>query len=270
MALDGDRLYLVDRAGPAPASRLLVINGPRPSMVPPPGYTLIGADGNAFPIGWTPFYGSDVRIATPIVASTYGTRSDMYWLVEAGGVIHSFGCCGWPGNAHAITSRAVGLAATAELDTFWVLERNGKVHPVGWSHPRAYGNGPSPAIAIVSHGARYEIVTAHPSFLPPLAAPIVAARGTRTGVGTWYVGADGGVLTGGNATFYGSMAGTPLNAPVVDLVPTATDRGYWLIAADGGVFSFGDAEFAGSLADQPMTSPIVTAVPGPRYPGFAP
>jgi hypothetical protein len=77
--------------------------------------------------------------------------------------------------------------------------------------------------------------------------PIVGLASTPDGGGYWLVGADGGVFTFGDATFYGSMGGTKLNQPIVGLASTPDGGGYWLVGADGGVFTFGDATFNGSL-----------------------
>jgi ribosomal protein L24E len=71
---------------------------------------------------------------------------------------------------------------------------------------------------------------------------------TPTGNGYWFVAADGGIFTFGDAQFYGSMGGTVLNKPVVAMASTRTGTGYWFVAADGGIFTFGDALFYGSAA----------------------
>ena len=57
----------------------------------------------------------------------------------------------------------------------------------------------------------------------------------------------GALPSGGDAEFFGSMAGRPLNAPIVGMASTIDGGGYWLAAADGGVFAFGDAAFSGSF-----------------------
>jgi hypothetical protein len=80
---------------------------------------------------------------------------------------------------------------------------------------------------------------------------------TPDGKGYWLVASDGGVFAFGDATFNGSMGGTPLNAPVVGMAATPDGRGYWLAAADGGVFSFGSAPFEGSMGAMSMNAPVV-------------
>src|SRR6185312_4628096 len=75
--------------------------------------------------------------------------------------------------------------------------------------------------------------------------------------GYWLVASDGGVFSFGDATFNGSMGGTPLNKPIVGMTSTPDGKGYWLVASDGGVFSFGDATFYGSMGGTPLNKPIV-------------
>jgi len=75
--------------------------------------------------------------------------------------------------------------------------------------------------------------------------------------GYWEVGADGGVFSFGNATFYGSAVGMKLKSPIVGMDATPDGHGYWLVAADGGVFSFGDAQYFGSTAGRHLNRSIV-------------
>jgi hypothetical protein len=94
-----------------------------------------------------------------------------------------------------------------------------------------------------------------------LAAPIVGMASTPDGKGYWLVASDGGVFAFGDATFWGSAAGTLLNRPVVGMAPTPDGGGYWLATADGGVFAYGDAQFYGSMAGQSLNAPVVGIVP---------
>ena len=77
--------------------------------------------------------------------------------------------------------------------------------------------------------------------------PIVGIS-ARVGGGYYFVGADGGIFTFGDAQFYGSMGGKILNKPIVAMASTPTGKGYWLVGSDGGIFTFGDAQFYGSAA----------------------
>src|SRR5437660_150092 len=105
-------------------------------------------------------------------------------------------------------------------------------------------------------------------FLIPLAeaasAPVDSFPSTAVGValtpggqGWWVAGANGSVTPGGNAPFYGSVAGIPLGRPVVGIAATPGGHGYWLVASDGGIFSFGDAPFSGSGAGGSLAAPVV-------------
>jgi hypothetical protein len=89
-----------------------------------------------------------------------------------------------------------------------------------------------------------------------LGAPVVALAVTPDDGGNWQAAADGGVLTCGDARFYGSAGNERLNAPVVGMAATHDGHGYWLAAADGGVFSFGDARFHGSAAALHLVAPV--------------
>jgi hypothetical protein len=71
------------------------------------------------------------------------------------------------------------------------------------------------------------------------------------------VASDGGIFAFGDASFHGSMGGTPLNKPIVGLATTPDGHGYWEVASDGGIFAFGDASFHGSMGGTPLNKPIV-------------
>jgi len=75
--------------------------------------------------------------------------------------------------------------------------------------------------------------------------------------GYWVVGADGGIFSFGDATFYGSTGALRLNSPILGLAATPAGDGYWLVAADGGIFSFGDAQFYGSTGALKLNRPVV-------------
>lgn len=87
------------------------------------------------------------------------------------------------------------------------------------------------------------------------AADDIVGIAATPGHGYWLVGADGGVLSFGDARFYGSLPAlgiTPAQ-PIVGIAPTPDYQGYWLVGADGGVFGFGDAHFHGSLPQEGLT-----------------
>src|SRR3974390_2909045 len=57
--------------------------------------------------------------------------------------------------------------------------------------------------------------------------------------GYWLVASDGGVVSYGDASFYGCTGGMALNKPIVAMASTPDGKGYWLVASDGGIFSYG-------------------------------
>jgi Tol biopolymer transport system component/ribosomal protein L24E len=86
--------------------------------------------------------------------------------------------------------------------------------------------------------------------------------------GYWFVAADGGIFSFGDASFAGSTGNLKLNQPIVGMSPSPTGRGYWFVAADGGVFSFGDAKFFGSTGNVKLNRPIVGMAPSPTGGGY--
>jgi CHAP domain-containing protein len=79
---------------------------------------------------------------------------------------------------------------------------------------------------------------------------------------------DQGVLTFGDATFYGSPTGQSLSSPIAGMAPTPDGRGYWLFGSDGGVFAFGDAGFHGAAGGLPLQAPVVGMAPTPDGRGY--
>ena len=100
-----------------------------------------------------------------------------------------------------------------------------------------------------------------------LRAPIVGVVATPSGHGYWRVARDGGVLTAGDATFYGSAAGKPHDA-IVGMAITPTGHGYWLVDRKGAIFHFGNAPARGSMAGRPLTHPIVGMAATPDGQGY--
>jgi hypothetical protein len=86
--------------------------------------------------------------------------------------------------------------------------------------------------------------------------------------GYWFVAADGGIFSYGDAGFLGSTGNLKLNQPIVGMAPTPTGRGYWFVAADGGIFSFGDGYFYGSTGNLKLNRPIVGMAPTPSGRGY--
>ena len=97
---------------------------------------------------------------------------------------------------------------------------------------------------------------------------IVASAVTAGALGTYFVTADGEVLTTGNAVNYGSASQLNLFAPIIGIALTPDQKGYWLAATDGGIFTFGDAQFDGSMGGQKLNGPIIGIASTPDGKGY--
>jgi hypothetical protein len=103
---------------------------------------------------------------------------------------------------------------------------------------------------------------------PALPGGIGAQAASAPTKGYWFVAADGGIFSYGDAGFLGSTGNLKLNQPIVGMAPTPTGRGYWFVAADGGIFSFGDGFFYGSTGNLKLNRPIVGMAPTPSGRGY--
>jgi hypothetical protein len=103
---------------------------------------------------------------------------------------------------------------------------------------------------------------------PALPSGIGAQAATGPTNGYWFVAADGGIFSYGDAGFAGSTGSLRLNQPIVGMAPTPTGYGYWFVASDGGIFSFGDAGFYGSTGSLKLNRPIVGMAPSPTGRGY--
>jgi Tol biopolymer transport system component len=104
--------------------------------------------------------------------------------------------------------------------------------------------------------------------VPALPGGLTAQAAAAPTTGYWFVAADGGIFSYGDAGFLGSTGNLKLNQPIVGMAPTPTGRGYWFVAADGGIFSFGDAHFYGSTGAMKLNRPIVGMAPTPSGRGY--
>jgi len=127
--------------------------------------------------------------------------------------------------------------------------------------------------AALTTGTAYAASTVHAtnasvqSIAMSLAAPVVGLAATPTGHGYWRVGADGGILTAGDAHFYGSAAGVAHDT-IVAIAATHSGHGYWITDRRGAVFSFGDAAFHGSMGGHALNLPIVGMSATPNGSGY--
>jgi hypothetical protein len=118
------------------------------------------------------------------------------------------------------------------------------------------------------------------SFSVVLSSPANASIGKAQALGTiiddgptrpqgyWFVAADGGIFSFGDARFFGSTGNMRLNQPIVGMAATPTGGGYWFVARDGGVFAFGDARFFGSTGNMRLNQPIVGMAATPTGGGY--
>lgn len=132
-------------------------------------------------------------------------------------------------------------------------------------------SSPAPANAAPLQSGDREVVRLQGQAHGDVAAPAsvvraagLGGRGTFAGFaaspaggGYWMTFADGSVITGGSAAFFGSMSGRSLNAPIVGIAASSTGGGYWLVSADGGIFCFGDAQFYGSMGGRTLNRPVI-------------
>jgi hypothetical protein len=144
---------------------------------------------------------------------------------------------------HVRDPSAVAQGGGAEVPQFWFTTASGEV-------------AGSPSLGSLARTA--------------LAAPIVGISSTPDRRGYWLVGADGGVFSFGDASYYGSLPAQhrDLAAPVVGMAPTPDGKGYWLFGRDGGVFAFGDAPFLGSAAGLHLAAPIAGGAAAPDGLGY--
>ena len=220
---------------------------------------------------------------------------DGYWVVRAGGAIHSFGEVGSLGSVPASGASIAAIAAHPTRAGYWSVREDGAVFGFGLSADLGGVShlpltGPIVSMAATRFGDGYYLLGSDGgvfSFGAPfygstgdiqLAKPVVAMATNPAGDGYWFVATDGGIFTyGPDTAFHGSvpqvLAGQSLNQPIVGMAPTSTGNGYWLVAADGGIFAFGDAVFYGSipgvlLPGQALNAPIIGIVATPSGRGY--
>jgi fibronectin type 3 domain-containing protein len=247
-----------------------------PAAPAPPGYRVVGSNGEVFALGKLPSLPSS-RPASPVVAMASTPDAYGYWLVLKNGAVLSAGDAHLYGSmlGKHLNSPIAGMAATPDGRGYWLVAADGGIFAFG--DARYYGslgarplNQPITGVAATPDGRGYWLVAgdggifafgdAH--FYGSMGAKhlnqtIVAIAASRDGRGYWMVGADGGIFAFGDATFYGSMGSKRLNQPIVGMAATANGRGYWMVAADGGVFGFGNASFFGSLGGKALNVKVV-------------
>ena len=210
------------------------------------------------------------------VVAISAMASQGYWLVTAGGAVHSFGGAPYYGSTSLpLDNSVVGIAATPDGHGYWLVTSRGNIFPFGDAH--SYGSTatihltrPIVGITATSDGRGYWLVASDGGVFCfgdaafhgstgniRLNRAVVGIAATSDGRGYWLVASDGGIFSFGDAAFHGSTGGIRLNRPVVGMTPTLSGRGYWLVASDGGIFSFGDASFHGSTGNLHLAAPMV-------------
>jgi uncharacterized protein YkwD len=122
-------------------------------------------------------------------------------------------------------------------------------------------NTPAPAATV---GTRNVTLT---SAAMSLSAPVVGVAATKSGAGYWRAAADGGVLTAGDAPYYGSAHGR-IHSFVIGIARTPTGKGYWLVDMAGSVYNFGDAVYKGQMWGKRLNAPIVGIAGTPDGKGY--
>jgi CSLREA domain-containing protein len=218
------------------------LNSPIVGMAVTPdgkGYWQVAADGGIFNFGDAAYYGSmgGKHINKPIVGMAATSDGKGYWLVASDGGIFSFGDAHFFGSAGAIhlNKPVVGMAATPGGGGYWLVASDGGIFTYGPS-ANFFGsagsltlNKPVVGMAAAPGGNGYWLVASDGGIFTygPGAAfygstgaihlnkPVVGMAASASGDGYWLFASDGGVFNYGDATFQGSMGGTPLVQPVV-------------------------------------------------------
>jgi hypothetical protein len=213
------------------------------------------APGTVLPFGDARFFGPQGKeVHTPIVAMAATPDGGGYWLVGADGSVLGFGDAHLYGSAGSPRiSPIVAMTPTPDGHGYWLVDSDGSVLSFGDAH--FYGPTGATSVGAGSVGG----ATGY---------SIVGMAATPDGHGYWLVGADGGVLSFGDAHYYGSTGGKPLHAPIVGMAPTVDGHGYWLVGSDGAVFSFGDAHFFGTAAGKSVAEPVVAISENPEGGGY--
>jgi cell wall-associated NlpC family hydrolase len=235
---------VVAPAAPLPPATTLPVSGTTTTSAPgsSAGSSQGSSEGQAGAGAWSPTLPS-----APVVAGALSADGGGYWMVSADGHVYSFGDAGTFGYPSILDSPVVAMAATPDGRGYWIATADGGV--------LTYGD----ALYFGSTGDLDPALSPGGSNSVRLAKAVVAFVPTPDGNGYWLVGADGGVLTFGDAGYYGSTGALRLNRPIVAAATTPDGQGYWLFASDGGVFTFGDAAYLGSAAGLVLAKPIVAA-----------
>ncbi len=210
-----------------------------------------------------------VKPGSQVVSMASTPDGGGYWLATDTGQVITAGDAPDEGSPQSqglkLAGFIVNMAPTADGKGYWMLDDTGGVMTFGDAR---YFGSPGQLNPSLPPGGKNSIL--------PLNKPAVAMASTADGRGYWFVAADGGIFSFGDAAFYGSTGQLnpsqppggnnsivgALAGPVDGMVVTSDGAGYWMVGSDGGVFAFGDASFVGSLGgSNSPPSPVI---------GFAP
>ncbi|MBO3748465.1 C40 family peptidase [Streptosporangiaceae bacterium NEAU-GS5] len=203
------------------------------------GYWLAAADGEIFPYGTAPYYGSALgtRLTAPIADLVPTATGGGYWLVEGDGTVLAYGDAARArvGVSPPATERIVSAARVGARGLV-LLGADGGVYPVGAAYSVGAGH-------LGGAGQQGHLGGVGGSTGKSAAAVV----GTRRGF--WVVTTSGEVISYGDAA---PLTSPPLSAPVVDAAAQGAD-GLLLLTADGrvtpaGGATFGDGEAAGGTS----------------------
>ncbi|MEM9714370.1 MAG: hypothetical protein AAGA17_19265 [Actinomycetota bacterium] len=217
-----------------------------PDVTDPTPYRLLDRTGRvySFPSDPDDPGGAPGKLGGEAVDLLPAPSGDGYWILDEEGGVQAVGDApvlgGLPDGLLLDGEEAATLSGTADGAGYWIATTRGRVV--------AFGTAPA-VDDLVDLGIADD-----------LNGPIVDSVATPDGDGFYLLGSDGGVFALGEASFFGSMGGTPLNAPIDAIVADPDGTGYWLVGADGGVFAF-RAEFRGSMGGRPLNAPVVGMVP---------
>ncbi len=161
-----------------------VVTGPN-GLPTTSGYWLTNSQGDVFPFGGAPNYGSTagIHLNKPIVGMVSTPNGGGYWLVASDGGIFSFGNAQFYGSTGAmvLNKPIVGMTTAPNGGGYWLVASDGGIFSFG--DAKFYG----------SMGGQYTY------------GSVVSISSTSNKDGYWISSSGGPIFSFGNAYNYGSM-----------------------------------------------------------------